>query len=139
VLFSGWELIQGDFRFRRIIKAAFNTMRVNQVVRADRPSKLGKWRYPESSAFWTASSASSLFRRMALAIAKNFERVATTISSKASIPWVSDRVATELRGSELAELQALNRAFLSCVLKTGKLLWTAAAPVRPLKLADLDA
>jgi hypothetical protein len=76
---------------------------------------------------------------MVLAIAKNFEREATTISSKAFIPWVSDRVSTELRGSEFAELQVLNRAFLFCVLKTGKRLWTAAAPVRPLKLADVDA
>jgi hypothetical protein len=76
---------------------------------------------------------------MALAIAKNFEREATTISSKAFIPWVSDRVSTELRGAKPAELQAINRAFLFCVLKTGKYLWTAAALVCPLKLADLDA
>jgi hypothetical protein len=76
---------------------------------------------------------------MALATAKNFEREATTISSKAFIPWVSGRVSTELLGSELAELRALNRAFLFCVLKTGTHLLTAAAPVRPLKLADLDA
>src|ERR1700722_3944173 len=75
---------------------------------------------------------------MELAIVKNFEREATTISSKASIPWFSNRVSTEPRGSELAELQAFNRSFLFCLLKTVN-LWTAGAPVRPPKLADLDA
>jgi hypothetical protein len=75
---------------------------------------------------------------MELAIAKNFEREVTTISSKTSIPWVSDRVSTEFRCWELAELQALNRAFLSCDLKTGKQLASAAPPRGPLKLANLD-
>jgi hypothetical protein len=50
VLVSSREFIQTDFRFLRIIKAAFITILVNQVVRADRPSKLGKWRYPERNA-----------------------------------------------------------------------------------------
>jgi hypothetical protein len=46
------------------LSETFNTMLVNQVLRADRPSKSRKCRYPERNAFWTASSASSLFRRM---------------------------------------------------------------------------
>jgi len=71
-------------------------------------------------------------------MAKNFEREVTAISSKASIPSVSDRVSTTLRGSELAKLQVLNRAFLFCVLKTGKYVRTVGA-VRPLILANLDA
>src|SRR6266702_2623832 len=71
---SGRESIREFVRFRRIMRAAFNTMRVNQVVKADRPSKLRKWRYPDTNAFWTASSASSLFRKMAWAMATNFRR-----------------------------------------------------------------
>src|SRR6267154_2163775 len=37
---SGSESILELVRFRRIMRAAFSTMRVNQVVKAERPSKL---------------------------------------------------------------------------------------------------
>jgi hypothetical protein len=42
VLDSRSESLHEGFRFRRIIRAALNTMRVNQVVNADRPSKARK-------------------------------------------------------------------------------------------------
>src|SRR5258705_518163 len=36
---SGRELIREFVRFRRIMRAAFSTIRVNQVVKADRPAQ----------------------------------------------------------------------------------------------------
>src|SRR5690242_17237081 len=112
-------------------------MRVNQVLRADRPSKLHKCRYPERKAFWTASSASSLFRRIAWAIATNFERDATNISSKASLPMTSARVLALFWVLKLGNLQEVDRAFVFLVLKTGEGLLTAA--LARTKLADLHA
>src|SRR5580658_3029187 len=94
--FSESDLTAEGLRFRCIIKAAFNTIRVNQVLSADRPSKLRKWRYAERNASCTASSASSLFGRMEYAIAKNLLRDATNISSKTSFLSTSSRVSTSL-------------------------------------------
>src|SRR5580704_8746000 len=121
------------------MKAAFKTMRVNQVFSADRPSKLRKWRYPETKAFWTASSASSLLRRMARAIVTNFGRDPTNIFSKSSLPMTSARVSGTSWASWLGDSQEVGRALLFLVLKTGKSLLIAVVLVRPTKFADLDA
>src|ERR1700739_878913 len=115
-------------------------MRVNQVVRADRPSKLRKWRCPKRSAFWTASSASSLFRRMAWAIATNFGRKVTNISWTAPIPTTPVRVSARLWDSCLPGLQDLDCAILFVLLGTRRgLLIAASVLVCPVKLADVDA
>src|SRR5258708_36344932 len=91
------DLTAEGLRFRFIIKAEFNTIRVNQVLSADRPSKLRTWRYAERNASCTASSASSLFRRIEYAIARNLLRDLTNISSKVSFLRTSSRVSTGLR------------------------------------------
>src|SRR5882757_7437083 len=120
LLFSGSGWIMDGLRLRWIIKAAFRTMRVNQVLRAERPSKLRKWRYPERKAFWTVSSASSLLRRMPWAIATNFERDATNISSKSSLRMTSARVSTTVWASKLGDWQEADRTLFFLVLKMDK-------------------
>src|ERR1700693_5384091 len=106
--------------------------------RSRRSAKLCKCRYPERKAFWTASSASSLLRRIARAIATNFERDAMNISSNASLPPTSDRVSSRLWVSSLGDGQQVDRTIIFLGMKTGKGLLTTAALARPTKFAVLD-
>jgi hypothetical protein len=77
---------------------------------------------------------------MALAIATNFWREARKISWKASTPWISGLLSARLWDWCLDDLQAFDRTLLFCPLKTCKgVLTAAAARVRPLKLADVNA
>src|SRR6516164_1876405 len=115
-------------------------MRVNQVVSVARPSKERRLRYAERNASWTASSASSRFRRIAWAVATNLGREATNIFSKASTPMSFARVSARWWDSCLPGLQDVDRAFLFRPLKACKgLLTAAAALVRLVKFAAVDA
>src|SRR6516165_2137117 len=136
---SAISVTMNDLRLRWIIKAAFITMRVSQVLRADRPSKLRRWRCAEQKAFWTASSASSVFRRMAYATAMNLARDATNISSNAFLPSVSACVFTEPLARTLVLPLETDRTFLFGALKTGRALLNSGALARPLTVAVCDA
>jgi len=76
---------------------------------------------------------------MALAIATNFGRDATNISSKASFPMTSARGSATLWAPQLGNSQEVDRTLLFLVLKTGRGSLVAAALVRPMKFVDLDA
>src|ERR1700740_2500640 len=58
--------------FRKIISAELIPMRVNQVEKVDRPSKLWRWRNALRNASWTASSASSWLRVMRRTVQRGF-------------------------------------------------------------------
>ena len=58
--------------FRKIISAELIPMRVNQVEKVDRPSKLWRWRNALRNASWTASSASSWLRIIRRTVQKSF-------------------------------------------------------------------
>jgi len=58
--------------FRKIISAELIPMRVNQVEKVDRPSKLWRWRNALRNASWTASSASSWLRVTRRTVQKSF-------------------------------------------------------------------
>ena len=120
--FSGNGAIVDGLRLRLIIKAAFNTIRVNQVLSADRPSKLRKWRYPERNASWTASSASCLFCRMEYAMATNFGRDTTSMSSNAFLRRTSVRVLQSDGQSRLPSHTKLTAHSFFGVVKAGKAL-----------------